>query len=1089
MIKQQQKIQRGLLLGSAFILLLLAFMPVQLELWVVRGLLILLALAVSVVFFFTVRTVQSPQNGAVIKPDNAPSFNPYQIIEEAVFVITITRQAIKQSPVLQFYAVNAAVRRFVGAPVPLSHTVDEKELCKCLDTQRLDKLRHHCVECMNVKGLVEYEDEQPTEHTWWSVRLVPSEEEGTLIGIAVDVTASKRIITVLRQSEEKFSATMNAMTEGLVIQDPAGAITFSNPGAEQILGLTRDQLLGRTLVDPRWRSIHEDGSPFPGETHPAIMVLKTGKPQRNVVMGVHKPDDSLTWILINSQPIVMPDGVTISAAVTSFSDITTYITSIAALREQERLYSTLVGNLPGMVYRSFNDEQWTMVYVSSGVLDLTGYTDQDLLHNRSIAFYDLVLPEYRDWLWKKCQDALERRIPCQSTYPIRHKSGEIRWVYDRAAGIYDEQGMPASVEGFIQDITEQKLIDEQFHESEARYRRLFTIMEEGVAINELVFDDEGKVCDYKILDISDAFERHALLKTQDVLGKTATELYQMTPAYIYNWWLEHSQRTESARVDFYHEPTGMWFDIVTTPIEGNQFATIFTNITQRKQAEEQLRQQATLLQFISDAVITTDVGLRITSWNEAAITMYGWNTSEVLGQTVDELLQTVFVESTQPEVQKKLTTTGVWQGKIYQTTKSGKKIILDSAVTWLNDGKEGILGGIAINRDITDRVHAEDTVRRLNNLLSDASTMAQFGAFEVEIPHNTVTASAQVYTILDLDPTQPLPRAEEILESLQFISDDVTRDQLEDLLRYGGELDIEIGLQTVSDTMRWIRIIAHTEMREQKPVRLYGALQDNTERRRIQEEIRQLNLDLERRVKERTQELVKLNQEKDEFLGIAAHDLKNPLSGIRSSAELIEYYLANNKPEHVNRFARTIMQACEQMVNIINRFLDIHKIETGAIDLQIEPHSTEILETLVFDYQERAAQKGIIVQLVLPIPPPKVAADKQAFREIFDNLLSNAIKYSPSWKRVFVQVQPVNGTTPHVRFMVQDEGPGLTEADKERLFTKFARLSAKPTANEHSTGLGLSIVKKLVEMQNGAVWCESTAGKGATFIVELPAAP
>lgn len=116
-------------------------------------------------------------------------------------------------------------------------------------------------------------------------------------------------------------------------------------------------------------------------------------------------------------------------------------------------------------------------------------------------------------------------------------------------------------------------------------------------------------------------------------------------------------------------------------------------------------------------------------------------------------------------------------------------------------------------------------------------------------------------------------------------------------------------------------------------------------------------------------------------------------------------------------------------------------------------------------------------------------ADKQAFQEIFDNLLSNAIKYSPSWKRVYVRVQQVNDPPPRIRFMVQDEGPGLTEADKERLFTKFARLSAKPTANEHSTGLGLSIVKKLVEMQNGTVWCESTEGKGATFIVELPAAP
>ena len=102
-----------------------------------------------------------------------------------------------------------------------------------------------------------------------------------------------------------------------------------------------------------------------------------------------------------------------------------------------------------------------------------------------------------------------------------------------------------------------------------------------------------------------------------------------------------------------------------------------------------------------------------------------------------------------------------------------------------------------------------------------------------------------------------------------------------------------------------------------------------------------------------------------------------------------------------------------------------------------------------------------------------------------DNLISNAVKYSPKGKSIFVRVREVEG---RVRAEVQDEGPGISAEDRKRLFGKFARLTARPTAGEHSTGLGLAIVKRLVESMQGEVRCESELGQGATFIVELPVA-
>jgi diguanylate cyclase (GGDEF)-like protein/PAS domain S-box-containing protein len=155
-----------------------------------------------------------------------------------------------------------------------------------------------------------------------------------------DITARVQIEEDLRQSEERYRTVISSMVEGIVLQQADGQITACNKSAEEILGLTANQMMGRTSLDPRWRAIHEDGSPFPGETHPAIVTLKTRKPLFNVVMGVHKPDGKLTWISINSQPLFYPHQSQPYAVIASFQDITIRKQAEQALQqqtEQERM--------------------------------------------------------------------------------------------------------------------------------------------------------------------------------------------------------------------------------------------------------------------------------------------------------------------------------------------------------------------------------------------------------------------------------------------------------------------------------------------------------------------------------------------------------------------------------------------------------------------------------------------------------------------------------------------------------------------------------------------------------------------------------
>ncbi|MEA5580775.1 diguanylate cyclase [Nodularia harveyana UHCC-0300] len=138
----------------------------------------------------------------------------------------------------------------------------------------------------------------------------------------------------IRDSEERYRSVIAAMAEGIILQKADGRITACNESSEEILGLTADQMIGRTCVDPIWKSIHEDGTDFPGETHPISVTLRTGEPQYNVIMGIYKPDGKLTWISVNSQPLFRRDESTPYAALASFTDITIRKEAQKALQQQ-----------------------------------------------------------------------------------------------------------------------------------------------------------------------------------------------------------------------------------------------------------------------------------------------------------------------------------------------------------------------------------------------------------------------------------------------------------------------------------------------------------------------------------------------------------------------------------------------------------------------------------------------------------------------------------------------------------------------------------------------------------------------------------
>jgi signal transduction histidine kinase len=221
---------------------------------------------------------------------------------------------------------------------------------------------------------------------------------------------------------------------------------------------------------------------------------------------------------------------------------------------------------------------------------------------------------------------------------------------------------------------------------------------------------------------------------------------------------------------------------------------------------------------------------------------------------------------------------------------------------------------------------------------------------------------------------------------------------------------------------------------------------------------------------------------KGEMLSIAAHDLKTPLQSIIGYGELLAAEAATPSSAEYAGYAT---RSAKRMLDIVNRLLQSDSIERGRLPIHRQSVNVGTLAIAIagtLQPQAEAKKQRIHASADRAC---LVEGDEEWLRHVVENLLGNAIKYSPPRRSIWVDVKKANGT---VRLEVRDEGPGLTDDDKARLFGRFQRGSARPTGGESATGLGLSIVKQLVELHRGQVWAESAGrGEGALFVVELPA--
>lgn len=234
------------------------------------------------------------------------------------------------------------------------------------------------------------------------------------------------------------------------------------------------------------------------------------------------------------------------------------------------------------------------------------------------------------------------------------------------------------------------------------------------------------------------------------------------------------------------------------------------------------------------------------------------------------------------------------------------------------------------------------------------------------------------------------------------------------------------------------------------------------------------------------EQLSKANQAKNRFLGMAAHDLRNPLASIRGIAEFLREGAVGPLTTDQLDLIETIQGASTSMLDMVNELLDVATIESGELKLNRGKHDlAELVAKAVALINREAGKKG--TQIVFEHPPGPVISqiDPAKMKQVVDNLISNGVKYSPPGSTITATVMRDDA---HQRCIlaVRDQGPGIPENERDKLFKDFSRLSSQPTGGEKSTGLGLAICRKIVDAHHGTIVAENLPQGGCEFRVALP---
>lgn len=499
----------------------------------------------------------------------------------------------------------------------------------------------------------------------------------------------------------------------------------------------------------------------------------------------------------------------------------------------------------------------------------------------------------------------------------------------------------------------------------------------------------------------------------------------------------------------------------------------YRNERQKQEAERALRaseaRMRTLLDTVADGILTIDSRGRVETLNAAAERIFGYPAKNLAGQPVSRII---------PRCEELVTAGARALGKARETIgcrRNGTEFPLDLAITELFEEGERKFTGVV--RNITERRRAEQRLHNTMALLRAIVDSANYSIISTDHQGVIVTFNRAAQRWLGYGEAEVIGKLTPIV-----IHD------MREVERRAAYLSAELGYTVapglevfaakarrgVPDENEWTYVrkdgsrfpvlLSVTALRNEagEITGFMGVASDITERKKI-------------------------DRIKSEFISTVSHELRTPLTSIRGSLGLLAGGVAGELPPAVRTLIDIACNNSDRLVRLINDILDIEKIESGRMDFRMRPLDVpEFIRQAIHDNQAYAAQHGVEIELARDVAGLRILADPDRLMQVMANLLSNAVKFSPSGSNVTVAVDHEGN---YARIAVTDQGPGIPEEFRSRIFDKFAQADSSDSRQKGGTGLGLSISKAIIEHMGGEISFTSQTGVSTTFFFWLPAAP
>jgi PAS domain S-box-containing protein len=561
------------------------------------------------------------------------------------------------------------------------------------------------------------------------------------VTVSRDVTENRRAQEALRESEGRFRQLAENIEQMFWMWDPERTeIFYVSPAYEAIWGHS-------------CQSLHQEPRSFVEAIHPADRRRVLTCYQRHKRVGyevdyrVVRPDGSIRWVRDRAFPIRNDEGqVYRMAGITE--DITLRKQAEDALRQSESAYRTLAENLPGIVYRVFVREGKRMQFFNKVAETVTGYASEELRPGTVCSIEPLILSEDRPGVIAEVQRAIVEDRPFAAEYRLRHKDGGIRYLLEQGTPIRGPDGEPLYIDGVIFDITERVEAEEALRQSEERFKAQY----KGIPLPTYTW--QAVDGDFVLVDYNDAARVATHDRIADSVGLQASQLFADRPDII----LDMAQCFQDRRVitrerDYVSDHSGVHgtFTVSYAFAPPDLVMVHVEDITERKRAEEALRQQALIIDQVHDSVIATDLDGYVISWNQGAQRLTGYSAEEALGQHIVFLYpddQRTFLEQ---GVIAPLKAKGHHEIEVRMRDKAGRVFYAHLSLSLLRGSSGTPTGMIGYSMDISERKRAEEELRARGRQQAALTELAQRALIETDLAAVMDQAAAKVADVLGVE--------------------------------------------------------------------------------------------------------------------------------------------------------------------------------------------------------------------------------------------------------------------------------------------------------------------------------------------------